>query len=140
MSEESNSPTGNKPPTMPNVVKEPNRSQLRQMIAPIKSPALQIGETIIHALQQDNTVAVITTVVVGPDGRQSVVTAALDPRMMSSVQQLLAQAEQEREDEEPCMGFHCLVKPKNSEDDDGDDGKDDNIDAGKDNPESSEQK
>ena len=97
---------------VPEVVSRPDREQLRQMIAPIKSPATQVGESIVHALQQDNTVAVITTVVVGPDGGQHVVTAALDPELMSEVQMLLARASVEREDDEPCMGFHCLVRPK----------------------------
>ena len=97
---------------MPNVVAHPDQNQLRQMIMPIKSPATQVGESIVYALQQDNTVAVITTVVVGPDGGQHVVTAALDPTMMNQVQELLAKASQDREDEEPCMGFHCLVRAK----------------------------
>jgi hypothetical protein len=64
-------------------------------------------------------VAVITTVVAGPDGRQSVITAALDPELMSEVQQLLARAEHEREDDEPCMGFHCLIRTKDAPESEG---------------------
>jgi hypothetical protein len=31
---------------------------------------------------------------------------------LQQVQEILTAAEQEREEEEPCIGFHCLVKPK----------------------------
>ena len=33
---------------------------------------------------------------------------------MTQVQDLLTEAAQEREDEQKCVGFHCLVKPKPS--------------------------
>ena len=106
------------PGAAPHVVPRPDQAKLQQMVVPIKSPATQVGESIVYALQQDNTVAVITTVVVGPDGGQHVVTAALNPSLMGEVQQLLARAAQERVEEEPCMGFHCLVRDKNETDGD----------------------
>ena len=78
----------------------------------IKTAEQQVGENIIQALQHDGTVAVLTTVVLGPDGHQRVVSAALGPAMMMQVQNMLSTAQAEREDEEPCVGFHCFVKPK----------------------------
>lgn len=86
--------------------------QIQQFMTVIKNPAEQVGEHIIGALQQPDTVAVLTTVAVGPDGKQRVISAALDPARMQQVQELLTAADQERETEEPCVGFHCMIKPK----------------------------
>lgn len=94
------------------VVEKVDSQQLQHFVTKIRTAEQQVGENIIAALQHDNTVAVLTTVVVGPDGQQRVVSAALDPKLMNQVQQLLTQASDEREEEAPCVGFHCLVKPK----------------------------
>ena len=91
---------------------EVDQQQIVQFVTTIKNAEQQVGEHIIRALQHNNTVAVITTVVMGPDGLQRVVSAALDPERMQQVQELLQAASDEREEEEPCVGFHCLVKPK----------------------------
>ncbi len=88
--------------------------QMAQFVTTIRNAEEQVGQHIIQALQHDDTVAVITTVAVGPDGNQRVISAALNPDRMKQVQEILTQAEEEREDEEPCVGFHCLVKPKNA--------------------------
>lgn len=89
-----------------------DQSQLAQFVTTIKNAEQQVGEHIIQALQHADTVAVITTVAMGPDGQQRVISAALNPERMQQVQELLQAAEDEREEEEPCIGFHCLVKPK----------------------------
>ncbi len=96
----------------PVVVEKVDRERLQQFVTKIRTAEQQVGENIIQALKHDDTVAVLTTVVMGPDGQQCVVTAALDPKLMSQVQELLVRASKEREEEEPCVGFHCLVKPK----------------------------
>lgn len=93
------------------VVEKVDVQQLQHFVSTIKTAEQQVGENIIQALQHDGTVAVLTTVVMGPDG-QRIVTAALKPEMMQQVQELLMEASEERIDEEPCVGFHCLVKPK----------------------------
>ncbi len=85
---------------------------IAQFVTTIRNPEEQVGRHIIQALQHDDTVAVLTTVAMGPDGKQRVISAALDPQRMVQVQEILAAAEQEREPEEPCVGFHCLIKPK----------------------------
>ncbi len=102
---------GNSNDRHPEVVKA-EEQELPHFVTTIKSAEAQVGEHIIQALRHRDTVAVLTTVVVGPDGRQQVVSAALDPDLMSQVQQLLRQAQQRREPEDPCVGFHCLVKAK----------------------------
>ena len=55
---------------------------------------------------------VITTLAIGPDGKQRVISAALNGQRMQQVQEILNTAQQERIEEEPCVGFHCLVEPK----------------------------
>jgi hypothetical protein len=99
---------------MPAVVEKADNQQLQHFVTTIKTAEQQVGENIISALQHDDTVAVLTTVISGPDGQQRVVTAALDPSVMSQVQELLTGATKKRQDEKQCVGFHCLIKPKNS--------------------------
>ena len=94
------------------VAEKVDQRQLQHFVTAIKTAEQQVGENIIQALQHDGTVAVLTTVIVGPDGQQRVVSAALDPKVMSQVQALIMKAQEEREEEEPCVGFHCLIKPK----------------------------
>ncbi len=86
--------------------------QIAQFVTTIKNAEEQVGEHIIQALQHEDTVAVITTVAMGADGQQRVISAALNPDRMQQVQEILQAAEEEREEEEPCVGFHCLVKKK----------------------------
>ena len=107
-------PEGNNkmPAGAPQVVETVDSGQLQHFVTTIKTAEAQVGENIINALHHDETVAVLTTVVMGPDGQQRVGSAALNPRMMDEVQKVLMTAQEEREEEEPCVGFHCLVKPK----------------------------
>lgn len=107
-------PTGSSP-NQANVVRpadQVDKNQMTQFVTTIKNAEEQVGEHIIRALQHADTVAVITTVAVGPDGQQRVISAALNPERMQQVQEILQSAEQERVDEEPCVGFHCLIKSK----------------------------
>ena len=97
-----------------------DKNQMTQFVTTIKNAEEQVGEHIIRALQHADTVAVITTVAIGPDGQQRVISAALNPERMQQVQEILQSAEQERVDEEPCVGFHCLVKSKGDGSDDAD--------------------
>ena len=99
-------------PAANQITNEVDKDQIAQFVTTIKNAEQQVGEHIIAALQHADTVAVLTTVVVGPDGSQRLISAALNPKRMQQVQQILSAAEQERELENPCFGFHCLVKPK----------------------------
>ena len=99
-----------KPPIQ--VAEKVDEVQIKQFVTTIKNAEQQVGEHIVRALQTDDTVAVITTVMMGPDGQQRVISAALDPKRMQQVQEILQAATEERVEEEPCVGFHCLVKPK----------------------------
>jgi len=95
---------------MPAVTNQ-NSVQLKQFVTHIKSAEHQMGEHIITALQDPNTVAVITAIVAGPGG-QALVSAALDPDMLGQVQKIIHEAELKRTEEVPCVGFHCLLKRK----------------------------
>ncbi|MCH8822330.1 MAG: hypothetical protein IH984_02365 [Planctomycetes bacterium] len=111
-------PEGND--NLPAVVQDVDTNQIKQFITQIRSAEHQVGEHIIAALQDPDTVAVLTTVVIGPKGGQHIVSAGLDPETLEEVQNMLAKAQQERREEIPCVGFHCFVKrkPKAAEDDD----------------------
>ena len=97
---------------LPAVARTVDPSAIRHLVTQIKSAEHQIGEHILTALQDDGTVAVLTAVVAGTDGSQQIVSAALDPDMLSEVQKILHNAEKKRKDETPCVGFHCLLKQK----------------------------
>ena len=100
--------------TQPGIVTphDQQKNQIAQFVTTIRNPEQQVGQHIIQALQHDDTVAVLTTVALGADGQQWVISAALDPERMKQVQEILTAAEKERETEEPCVGFHCLINPK----------------------------
>lgn len=89
-----------------------NSQQVARFVSKIKNLEQQIGEHVLAALQHPDTVAVLTTVVVGPSGDQHIVSAAINPQRMSEVNEILEEAQEERVDDEVCFGFHCLLKPK----------------------------
>ncbi len=89
--------------------------EMARFVTSIKNPTQQIGEHVLAALQHPNTMAVLTTVVVGPGGQQHLVSAALDPVKVAQINYLLDSAVEQYEDEEACIGFHCLVNPKKGE-------------------------
>ena len=102
----------NNAPSDESAVKNADPVQIARFVTTIKNAEQQIGEHIVAALQHADPVAVLTTVVVGPGGEQHLVSAARNPSKMAEINQLLQSAIDEREDEELCFGFHCLVKPK----------------------------
>ena len=105
---------------LPVVAQEVDSDQIKHFVTQIRSAEHQVGEHIINALQDPDTVAVLTTVVVGPEGGQHIVSAALDPETLEEVQKMLLKAEAERSEETPCIGFHCYVKRKPKEEANGD--------------------
>jgi hypothetical protein len=88
--------------------KDPRQPQA--LVSPLKTIELQVGEHVVRALQVEHTVAVVTTVIVSPDGSQSIVSMPLDDGQMSHVQQLLAEVAPSSEaGRVPCVGFHCYL-------------------------------
>lgn len=86
--------------------------QVARFVSKIKNLEHQVGEHVVQALQQPDTVAVLTTIVVGPSGDQHIVSASLNPTKMAQINALLQEAVEERVDDEICLGFHCLLHPK----------------------------
>jgi len=105
---------------LPAVAQDVDTDQIKHFVTQIRSAEHQVGEHIINALQDPETVAVLTTVVIGPEGGQHIVSAALDPEMLEEVQKMLLKAEEERDEETPCVGFHCFVKRKPKKETNGD--------------------
>ena len=106
------SPAANAEGSSQSQVQNATAPEITRFVSAIKNIEQQIGEHVIRALQHPNTVAVLTTVVAGPAGQQHIVSAALNPAEMSAINRLLDRASEEREEEVLCVGFHCLVKPK----------------------------
>ena len=111
-------PEGND--NLPAVVQDVDTNQIKQFITQIRSAEHQVGEHIITALQDPDTVAVLTTVVIGPQGGQHIVSAGLDPETLEEVQKMLVKAEEDRHEDIPCVGFHCFLKRKPKKEADGD--------------------
>ncbi len=105
---------------VPAVVQDVDTSQIKQFITQIRSAEHQVGEHIITALQDPDTVAVLTTVVIGPEGGQHIVSAGLDPETLEEVQKMLVKAEEDRHEDIPCVGFHCFLKRKPKKEANGD--------------------
>ena len=93
-------------------VQNATEPEIARFVTAIKNLEQQVGEHVLRALQHPDTVAVLTTVVAGQGGQQHLVSAAIDPARMVEISRLLQRAQEEREEEVMCVGFHCLVKPK----------------------------
>ena len=71
----------------------------------------QVGQHVINALSQDETVAVLTTITGSNSGRQ-VVSIPLTQAMLNRVQHYLIEVEESPTPEAvPCVGFHCNYDP-----------------------------
>jgi len=83
-------------------------------LAPIEQ---QVGVHVIRALQGPETVAVLTTVTVGRDGHQRIISVGLDDTLLEQVRVLVADASEERTERVPCVGFHCRLQDRDVESD-----------------------
>ena len=61
---------------------------LAQFVTTIKNVRYLVGEHHINALKQEGTVGVLTTVVMGEDGHQRVISASLGPERLALVEEL----------------------------------------------------
>ena len=81
-----------------------------QIIAtPMVKMTEQVGQNVLTALGQEDTVAVLSTLVPGLQADR-IVSVPLSPQQLGEVQALLANLvppEPVAEEDMPCVGFHC---------------------------------
>lgn len=90
-------------------------STLPQFVTTLTPLEQQVGMHVITALQHEDTVAVLTTVAVGRDGAQRVVSVGLDPQRLAQVQQILVESQDRPKRRVPCIGFHCRLEDPGDE-------------------------
>ncbi len=83
-------------------------------LAPVEQ---QVGVHVIRALQGPETVAVLSTVTMGRDGHQRIISVGLDDALLEQVRVLFAEASEERTERVPCVGFHCRLQDRDVESD-----------------------
>lgn len=109
----------------------PSGDELPQFVTKLTPIEQQVGVNVIAALQHPQTVAVLSSVAMGRDGTQRIVSIGLDPELVQQIQQMMMRAEEAKQPAPsvPCLGFQCYIN--NDQDDDADD-KDDDKGDGKD--------
>ncbi|MCZ6836921.1 MAG: hypothetical protein O7G85_14185 [Planctomycetota bacterium] len=86
-------------------------SGLTHLVSELKSIEQQVGEHVITALKHEGTAAVLTAVLPsGGGGGQRIASVPLDEELWLSVQELLMQADEEKTNDVPCIGFHCVLE------------------------------
>ena len=89
-------------------------TEVAQIVAtPIITMNEQVGDNVLTALNQPDTVAVITTFVPGIQADR-IVSLPLSSQELGEVQALLdnlVPAEPVADEDMPCVGFHCEMKP-----------------------------
>jgi hypothetical protein len=86
-------------------------------VTPLQPIASQVGEHVMTALEQDDTVAVLTTITGSGAGNQ-VVSIPLTAEQLHQVHGLIQEIHDADEPERiPCVGFHCFIdEPDETED------------------------
>ena len=83
-------------------------------ITPLRPIVHQVGEHVLAALQQDETVAVLTTITGSNQGKQ-VISIPLTAEHVQQVRGLIEEIHESDEPEHvPCVGFHCLLDEEDS--------------------------
>ncbi len=97
---------------------ETEQARAQVVASTLVKPSEQIGQNVLSALDQPDTVAVLTTLVPGVQADR-VVSLPLSPRELGEVQALLATLIPEEplaEEDMPCVGFHCEMQRPADED------------------------
>lgn len=82
---------------------------VKHFVTPLMPIEQQVGLHVINALQQPDTVAVLTTVMSGAGGQQHIVSIGLDQESLDQVQALQAEHQEAESSRVPCIGFHCFL-------------------------------
>jgi hypothetical protein len=88
------------------------------LVTPLQPIANQVGRHVLGALDQEETVAVLTTVTGSINGQQ-VISIPLTAEHLQQVHVLIQEIHDSDEPEHvPCVGFHCFIddeQPKDEE-------------------------
>lgn len=96
----------------------PESTGPKQYVTPLTAIEHQVGSNVIAALQDPENVAVLSTVMAGPNGHQHVVSIGMGPQVAEKVHALVAEAHGAKRDRVPCVGFHCFLNEDELEADD----------------------
>ncbi|MEM7167264.1 MAG: hypothetical protein AAF581_17520 [Planctomycetota bacterium] len=92
--------------------------ELPQFVTRLTPIEQQVGVNVIAALQHPETAAVLSSVAMGGDGAQRIVSVGLDLELLQEIQMLLQRAAAKEKPAAPsvkCIGFQCYI---NNDDDD----------------------
>lgn len=85
------------------------------LVSPIYTITNQVGEHVLSAMKHEETVAVLTTITGSTHGQQ-VISIPLTAEHVQRVHGLIEEIHQSDEPERvPCVGFHCFLDEKESE-------------------------
>ena len=88
---------------------EKKKDGIPTLVTRLHPIAIQVGEHVLSAMEQEDTVAVITTITGSKSGPQ-VVSIPLNPEHLQQVQGLIQEIHESDEPESvPCVGFHCYI-------------------------------
>ena len=91
-----------------------------QFITTLQPIAHQVGDHLMAALARPDSVAVITTVVPGISSDR-IISMPLNTEQLIGVQEILstikkdADAQEIKDSETPCIGFHCVINRRNED-------------------------
>jgi hypothetical protein len=98
-------------------LQEKNEEQegIPHLVTNLRPIAHQVGDHVLAALEQDETVAVLTTVTSSRNGQQ-VVSIPLTSEHVQQVHILIEEIHESDDPEQvPCVGFHCLINKEKPE-------------------------
>jgi hypothetical protein len=97
-------------------IDEPKPEGIPTFVTPIQPIAKQVGEHVMAALEDEETVAVLTTIT-GSTAGQQVISIPLSSEHLQQVHGLIEEIHFSDEPERvPCVGFHCFLDNKESQD------------------------
>ena len=103
--------------TEKNIEQESSESEgIPTFVTPLQPIAKQVGEHVLTALEDKETVAVLTTIT-GSTAGQQVISIPLTQENLNQVPVLIEEIHVSDEPERiPCVGFHCLLENDESKD------------------------
>ncbi|HJN71764.1 MAG TPA: hypothetical protein QF528_04140 [Phycisphaerales bacterium] len=101
-------------------IDEAKQEGIPTFVTPLQPIAKQVGEHVMTALEDKETVAVLTTVT-GSAAGQQVVSIPLTSEHLQQVHGLIEEIHTSDEPERvPCVGFHCFLDNNEGEDNNND--------------------